>query len=312
MDELLQPEQLARFGCFMNKPGFFDARLFNMSPREALQTDPIQRILLMVAYEALEMSGYSGVRGQRVGTFFGQATDDWRESNAGQDIDMYFVPATQRAFGPGRLNYHFKWDGPSYSVDTACSSSATAIEMAYKAIVNGDVDVAVAGGGNIITGHQMYVGLSRGGFLSNTGPSKAFEIDANGYCRGEAVGVVVLKSLEAAVRDNDNIKAIIKSVETNHSAHAISITHPHSGAQQELYGRTLEKANIDPSQVGYVEMHGTGTKAGDAVEGHSVTKFFGKGRTLDDSPLYIGSLKSRIGHGEAVRKPPSPYTLCLL
>ncbi|KUJ14328.1 ketoacyl-synt-domain-containing protein [Mollisia scopiformis] len=299
MNELLEPEQLARFGCFINQPGFFDARLFNMSPREALQTDPIHRILLMVTYEALEMSGYSGARGQRVGTFFGQATDDWRESNVSQDIDVHYIPATQRAFGPGRLNYHFKWDGPSYSIDTACSSSATAIEMAYKAILNGEVDIAVAGGGNIITGHQMYAGLSKGGFLSNTGPCKTFDSEADGYCRGEAVGVVVLKRFEAAVTDNDNIEAIIKSVETNHSAHAISITHPHSGAQQDLYGRTLQKTRIDPNQVGYVEMHGTGTQAGDSVEGHSVVDFFSKNRTPSDPPLYVGSVKSNIGHGEA-------------
>ncbi|CZR53424.1 uncharacterized protein PAC_03302 [Phialocephala subalpina] len=296
MTELL-PNQLARFGCFIDKPASFDARLFNMSPREALQTDPIHRILLMATYEALEIAGYSGHRGQRIGTFFGQATDDWRESNASQDVDVHYIPATQRAFGPGRLNYHFKWDGPSYSIDTACSSSATTIEMAYKAIINEDVNVAIAGGGNIITGHQMYAGLSKGGFLSKSGSCKAFDSEADGYCRGEAVGVVVLKSLGDAIRDNDSIRGIIKSVESNHSAHAISITHPHSGAQQELYRRTLQKGMIDPSDVSYVEMHGTGTQAGDSVEGHSVTEFFGD-RAIDN-PLYVGSVKSNIGHGEA-------------
>jgi acyl transferase domain-containing protein len=145
----------------------------------------------------------------------------------------------------------------------------------------------------------MYVGLGKGGFLSNTGSCKTFDNGADGYCRGEAVGVVVLKRLSDALKDNDNIKGIIKSVETNHSAHAISITHPHSGAQQELYRRTLDKAKISPTQVGYVEMHGTGTQAGDNVEGHSVAEYFGKDRT-PGNPLYVGSVKSSIGHGEAV------------
>ena len=291
---------LTPYGCFIDRPGLFDTRLFNMSPREAAQIDPIQRLLMMATYEALEMSGYSPDDSRRVGTYFGQTTDDWRESNASQDIDLYYVPGGMRAFGPGRLNYHFKWEGPSYSLDTACSSSSASIEMACRALLIRDCDTAVAGGGNIMTGPQMFAGLSRGNFLSPTGPCKTFDDEADGYCRGDAVGVVVLKRLEDAIADRDNIQGVIRSVATNHSAHAVSITHPHAPTQQKLYQRVLNKASVEPNEVEYIEMHGTGTQAGDSSEMKSVTKVFGQGRT-SDNPLYIGAVKANVGHGEAVR-----------
>lgn len=268
-----------------------------MSPREAKTVDPTQRLLLMTAYEALEMAGYSDHQGRRIGTFFGQATDDYRETNAGQHIDLYYIPGGMRAFGPGRLNYHFKWDGPSYTIDTACSSSATALEFAYNALVTGDCEMALAGGGNIMSGPQMFAGLSRGGFVSPTGACKTFSDDADGYCRGEGVGVVVLKRLDRAVADGDNIKAVIKSIMTNHSANAASITHPHSLTQQKLYQQVLHKALLKPEDVQYIEMHGTGTQAGDKTEVESVSCIFGQHR---DSPLYIGAVKSNLGHGEGV------------
>lgn len=281
-----------------------------MSPREAAQTDPTHRLILITTYEALEMAGYSvqgslSTREHRMGTFFGQTTDDWRESNASQDIDMYYVSGGLRPFGPGRLNYHFKWEGPSYSLDAACSSSSVSVQMACTALLTGECDTAIAGGGNIITGSNMYSGLSRGSFLSPTGSCKTFDDDADGYCRGEGVGTVVLKRFKDAIADRDNIQGVIKSVATNHSAFAVSITHPDAGAQQRLYKKVLQKACVDPAEVGYIEMHGTGTQAGDSTEVESATRVFGKGRKRDN-PLYIGSVKPNMGHGEAVSDSPSP------
>lgn len=279
-----------------------------MSPREAAQTDPTHRLILITTYEALEMAGYSAhgslsTREHRIGTFFGQTTDDWRESNASQDIDMYYVSGGLRPFGPGRLNYHFKWEGPSYSLDAACSSSSVSVQMACTSLLTGECDTAIAGGGNIITGSNMYSGLSRGSFLSPTGSCKTFDDDADGYCRGEGVGTVILKRLKDAIADRDEIQGVIKSVATNHSAFAVSITHPDAGAQQRLYKRVLQKACVDPAEVGYVEMHGTGTQAGDSTEVESATSVFGKGRKRDN-PLYIGSVKPNVGHGEAVSDVP--------
>ena len=146
----------------------------------------------------------------------------------------------------------------------------------------------------------MFAGLSRGGFLSPTGPSKTFDDDADGYCRGEAVGTVVLRRLEDAVSNHDNILGVIKGVATNHSAHAVSITHPHSSAQQRLYRRVLQKANMDPEDIDYIDMHGTGTTSGDITEVDSSSKTFGHARKKNH-PLYIGSVKPNVGHGEAVR-----------
>lgn len=292
------------FGCFIDRPGVFDRQLFNLSPREVKQTDPGQRLLLTTTYEALEMAGYypDGSRStnrRRIGTYFGQTLDDWREHNAAQDIDMYYVTGGIRAFGPGRVNYHFKWEGPSISLDTACSSSSVAIQMACSALSSRECDTAVAGGANILTGSDMFAGLSRGNFLSTTGNCKTFDATADGYCRGDGVGTVILKRLDDAVADRDNIQALIKAVATNHSAQAISITHPHSETQQRLYRKVLDDACIDPQDIDYVEMHGTGTQAGDAAEFQSVSGVFSGGRD-SQVPLCIGTVKPNVGHGEAV------------
>lgn len=294
---------LTPYGCFLDRPGFFDARLFNMSPREAAQTDPAQRLLLLTTYEALEMSGYTpngspSSASDRIGTFFGQTLDDYREANASQNIDMYYVTGGIRAFGPGRLNYHFKWEGPSYCVDAACSSSALSVQMAMSSLRARECDTAVAGGTNILTGVDMFSGLSRGSFLSPTGSCKTFDDEADGYCRGEGVGSVVLKRLEDAIAEGDNIQAVIKSAATNHSAHAISITHPHAGTQQKLIRQVLREADVEADEIDYVEMHGTGTQAGDATEFTSVTKVLSD-RTKDN-PLHIGAVKANFGHAEAV------------
>jgi 3-oxoacyl-(acyl-carrier-protein) synthase len=294
---------LTAFGCFIDNPGMFDERFFNMSPRESMQTDPAQRLLLMSTYEALEMAGYSEnvIEKNRVGTFMGSTIDDWREYNSSQDVDMYYVSGGMRAFGPGRLNYHFKWDGPSYSIDTACSSSAAAIDLACSSLLSGKCDMAVAGGANIITGSNMYAGLSRGGFLSLTGACKTFDDDADGYCRADGVGVFVLKRLEDAIDNGDNIKGVIRSVATNHSAFATSITQSDSVSQQNLHRIVFNDAGIQPDEIGYIEMHGTGTQVGDRIEMAAVASTFGQSARAIDNPLYLGSIKSNIGHSEAVR-----------
>ena len=293
---------LTPFGCFIERPGFFDTKLFNMSPREARQTDPGQRLILLTAYEALEMAGYSpngspSFNKHRIGTFFGQTTDDWREHNASQNIDIYYVTGGIRAFGPGRLNYHFKWDGPSYSFDTACSSSSVAIQMARSALLSRECDTAVAGGANILTGSDMFAGLSRGGFLSRTGSCKTFDDGADGYCRADGAGSIVMKRLDDAIADGDNIQAILRSAATNHSAQAVSITHPHAPTQENLFHQVLRDADVGPEEIGYVEMHGTGTQAGDSTELASVTNVLAKGRS-PANPLHVGAIKANVGHSE--------------
>lgn len=293
------------YGCFVENPGLFDAMFFGMSPREAEQTDPVHRLALVTAYEALESSGYvhgRGIHARRVGTFYGQASDDYREVNSGQEVGTYFIPGGCRAFAPGRINYFFKFWGPSFSVDTACSSSLAAIQAACTSLWSSDVDMAIAGGLNILTNSDVYAGLSNGHFLSPTGGCKTWDEGADGYCRADGVGSVVLKRLEDAEADNDNILGVILAGATDHSAEAVSITHPHDEAQAFLYTQVARRAGIDPLEVGYVEMHGTGTQAGDNTEMKSVTSVFAPGAAAHrarDIPLHIGTVKSNMGHGEA-------------
>ncbi|GAP86286.2 putative polyketide synthase [Rosellinia necatrix] len=292
---------LTPYGVFIDRPGYFDTRLFNMSPREVAQTDPQQRLLLLTTYEALEMAGYQpnatpSTSTRRIGSYIGQTSDDYREVNAGQNVDTFFITGGIRAFGPGRLNYYFGWEGPSYSIDTACSSSMASIQLACSALLARECDAAIGGGANLLTSSDLFAGLSRGNFLSKTGGCKTFDEDADGYVRADGVGVVVLKRLADAIADRDNILGVIKGATTNHSADAVSITHPHAGAQERLFRSVLDKAGLHPGDIDYVELHGTGTQAGDVTESKSVINVFGHGRS---SPLYIGTVKPNLGHGEA-------------
>lgn len=294
---------LTPYGVFIDRPGYFDTRLFNMSPREAAQTDPQQRLMLLTTYEALEMAGYAPGRtpstaSRRIGSFVGQTSDDYRDVNASQDIDTYFITGGIRAFGPGRLNYHFGWEGPSYSVDTACSSSAASIQLACTSLIARECDTAVAGGANFLTASDLFAGLSRGSFLSKTGGCKTFDAAADGYVRADGVAVIVLKRLSDAVADNDNILAVIRSAVTNHSAEAVSITHPHAATQERLFRTALDRAGLRPCDIDYAELHGTGTQAGDATESRSVTNVLARDRG-SGQPLFIGTVKPNLGHGEA-------------
>ncbi|KAF7919153.1 uncharacterized protein EAE98_009473 [Botrytis deweyae] len=294
---------LTTHGVFLRHPGLFDNKLFNVSPKEALQMDPLQRLLLLCTYEALEKAGYArnssaSTHPSRTGTYFGQTVDDWKDINAQMGIDTHYLPSLDRAFHPGRVAHYFKWGGGFYSVDTACSSSLTCAHLACEALNNRELDMATVAGGSLLGAPEMFSGLGKGGFLSATGGCKTFHDDADGYCRGEALGVVVLKRLEDAARENDNILAVIKGTERNSNAGAASITYPGQEAQETLFGRLLRKASVDPHDVGFVEMHGTGTQAGDNVETNSVRNVFAQNRGRDN-PLYIGAVKAIIGHSEA-------------
>jgi naphtho-gamma-pyrone polyketide synthase len=294
-----------QYGCWYNDAGMFDPRFFNMSPREALQADPAQRLALLTAYEAFEMAGFipdstPSTQKNRVGVFYGMTSDDYREINSGQDIDTYFIPGGNRAFTPGRINYYFKFSGPSVSVDTACSSSLAAIHVACNSLWRNDCDSAVAGGVNILTNPDNHAGLDRGHFLSRTGNCTTFDDGADGYCRADGIGSVVLKRLEDAQADNDPIYGIINGAYTNHSAEAVSITRPHVGAQSFIFDKLLNESNTDPKEVSYIEMHGTGTQAGDAVEMQSVLDVFAPDyRRGPTQSLHLGSAKANVGHGES-------------
>ncbi|KAB8237687.1 type I polyketide synthase [Aspergillus alliaceus] len=294
-----------QYGCWLKTAGYFDTQFFHMSPKEAMQTDPAQRLALLTAYEALEMAGLvpdrtPSTQRSRVGVYYGTTSNDWGEVNSSQDIDTYYIPGANRAFIPGRVNYFFKFTGPSIAVDTACSSSLAAINLAITALVNGDCDTAIAGGTNVLTNPDNFAGLDRGHFLSRTGNCKAFDDSADGYCRADGVGTLILKRLPDAIADNDPIFGTILGAHTNHSAESVSITRPLADAQEYLFKKLLNETGIHPHDVSYVEMHGTGTQAGDAVEMRSVLNSFAFDYSRPrDKRLYLGAVKANVGHAES-------------
>lgn len=293
----------SRYGCFIDKPGVFDARFFNISQREALLMEPCHRLWLMATYEALEMAGYSAGRTRvtdpnRIGAFFGQSVDDWRANSHQLGCDAYNMQGMQKAFGPGRVNFHFKWEGPTYQIDSACASSASAITMACQQLIAGEVDMAVAGGSTIMSSPHTFSALSRAGVLSTTGNCKTYRDDADGYCRGDFSGCVVLKRVEDAIAANDTILAVISASGRNHAGNAKSITTSEAGSQERLFRKVLRKAQVAPEEINYVEMHGTGTQVGDLAEMTAVSNTFVRAKG-DKVPLRVGAVKANIGHTEA-------------
>ncbi|KIM92530.1 hypothetical protein OIDMADRAFT_62490 [Oidiodendron maius Zn] len=293
-----------RYGCFMDNPGHFDSRFFHISPREAMLMDPTHRQFLMSTYEALEMAGYSDGQTRttdpnRIAAFFGQCTDDWlQHSHPTLGCDAYTLPGIQRAFGPGRLAWQFKWEGPTYSLDSACASTIAGIHLACMSLRSKDIDMAVVGAANILSWPHSFTSLSDSGVLSDTGNCKTFRDDADGYCRGDFVGAVVLKRLEDAVAHNDNILAVVAASGRNHSGNSTSITTSDAGAQERLFRKVMRNAQVSPDDVSYVEMHGTGTQTGDPAEMNAVASTF-KHRRRVNGPLTVGGVKANIGHGEA-------------
>ncbi|KAH8199594.1 hypothetical protein TruAng_006244 [Truncatella angustata] len=295
------------WGCWLNDPELFDARFFGISPKEAPYLDPAQRLALMVTYEAMETAGIvpdatPSTQKERIGVYLGMSSNDYGETNSTQLIGTHSIVGGIRPFVSGRMNYSHKFAGPSYVVDTACSSSLAAMQLAVNALRMGDVDTAVAGGTNVITNPDGHAGLDRGFFLSKTGNCKTFDDGADGYCRGEGIGLVLLKRLDDAIQDGDPIQAVIVDVKTNHSAESDSITRPHAPTQIKLFEKVFSTSGVDPNDISYIEMHGTGTQHGDAAEMTSVLATFAPDtqRRARGQPLYLGAAKANIGHGEAV------------
>ncbi|KAI2634619.1 hypothetical protein GGS21DRAFT_543711 [Xylaria nigripes] len=282
-------------GCFLSDPGAFDACLFNMSPREAMQVDPTHRLLLMTSLEALERAGYNpglslSSRNRRTAVYFGQNADIWREVSIEHGIDVFTAPGILRAFSPGRVSRHFGFEGGSYS--------ATAIQLACDGLVNRECDMALAGGAQVANSPFEFAALGKSGFLTPVGGCKTFRADADGYSRGEAVGVLVLKRLEDALIDNDNIEAVITGWGRNYSGDAPYMTQPHVDSQEKLIRQILRQANVRPGDIAYVELHGTGTAIGDIAEMKLITRVFNS-QIKPDRPLHVGSVKANIGHSES-------------
>ena len=289
-------------GGYMDGIASFDHEFFGISPLEAQNMDPQQRIMLEVAWEALEDAGLapSELRGEPVGVFVGSSNNDYGMLIAADpnEAHPYALTGASSAVIPNRISYAFDFRGPSMNVDTACSSSLVSVHHAVRALRDGEADVALAGGVNILANPFATLAFSELGVISPTGRIHAFSDDADGIVRADAAGFVVLKRVEDAVRDGDNILAVIKGSATNSDGHSNGLTAPNPEAQVDVLRRAYADAGVDPHQVDLVEAHGTGTILGDPIEATALGEVLGRGREAYQ-PLLLGSAKSNIGHSES-------------
>ncbi|MEH2171998.1 beta-ketoacyl synthase N-terminal-like domain-containing protein [Nostoc sp.] len=298
-----QPGKMStRWGGFIEQVDQFDPQFFGISPREAERMDPQQRLLLEVSWQALENAGLASDRltGSNSGVFIGISTNDYARFQFDRlsDIDVYASTGNALSIAANRLSYQFDWHGPSWAVDTACSSSLVAVHQACQSLRLGECDLALAGGVNLILTPQMTIALSQARFMSGDGRCKTFDADADGYVRGEGCGIVVLKRFTDAIKDGDNILALIRGSAVNQDGHSNGLTAPRGIAQQAVIHQALVNAGVAPAAISYVEAHGTGTALGDPIEVNSLQSVLMSGRSLKQS-CAIGSVKTNIGHSES-------------
>ncbi|NEO68959.1 type I polyketide synthase, partial [Moorena sp. SIO3H5] len=300
-----QPGKIAnRYGGFLTEVDKFEPDFFRISAREALYMDPQQRLLLEEHWKALEDAGINpeSLSGTETGIFVGIAFHDYERLQdkyyQEQDLNIYFATGSSTAIGAGRLSYFFQLNGPSITVDTACSSSLSAVHLACQSIRNGECQLALASGVNLLLSPELSISFSQAGMLSPDGRCKTFDAAANGYVRSEGCGVVVLKSLKQAIADNDRILAVVRGTAINQDGASNGLTAPNQSAQEAVLKRALSVAGVSANQISYVEAHGTGTSLGDPVEIKAIEAVYGKDRSAD-RPLMIGSVKTNIGHTEA-------------
>ncbi len=288
-------------GSFLDDVDSFDAAFFGISPREAASMDPQQRLLLETAWEALEDAGAvpATLAGSATGVFVGVSGYDHGRLHFGTpDADLHIGTGSALSIAANRLSYAFHLTGPSMSVDTACSSSLVAVHLACRSLWEGESELALAAGVNVILDGAVGDAFARAGFLSPDGRCKTFDAAADGYGRGEGCAVVVLKPLSRALADGDLVHAVIKSTAVNQDGHSNGLTAPSGTAQEGLLTAAYRRAGVAPDGVGYVEAHGTGTALGDPIEARAIGRALGGSRRAGQ-PLYIGSVKSNLGHLEA-------------
>ena len=310
IDAYYDPDNDAPGKMYTRSAGFlqdidqFDPEFFGISAREAVSIDPQQRLLLEVSWEALENAGQAPkqLTGTQTGIFVGIGQNDYAnlQMKLGEPtkINAYTGTGNGFCFASGRLSYVLGLQGPNMAIDTACSSSLVAIHLACQSLRAGECNLALAGGVQLILSPEVAIFLSKAHALSPDGRCKTFDAAANGFGRGEGCGVVVLKRLSDAVADKNQILAVIRGSATNHDGPSSGLTVPNGLAQQKLIRDALKNSKVEPSQVSFVETHGTGTALGDPIEVEGLGTVFGKDRD-PDHPLTISSVKTNIGHLEA-------------
>ena len=306
-DPLKSPNKThAKWGGFMDNVDEFDSLFFNISPAEAELMDPQHRIAVESVYHAFEDAAIdiSALSGSNTGVFIGVFSSDYstltRKGNSLYEAQR--ITGISQALLTNRISYLFNFHGPSEPIDTACSSSLVAIHRAVENIRSGHCKLAVAGGVSLDLIPENLLSMSQAGMLSKDGRCKTFDRKADGYVRGEGVGMVVLKSLSDAEKDGDPIYAVIRSSNVNHGGRTNTLTTPNPSAQRELIRQAIQKAGILPSDISLIEAHGTGTPLGDPIEIESLKQAFNDLKGDIDLPVAycgIGSVKANIGHLES-------------
>jgi malonyl CoA-acyl carrier protein transacylase len=287
-----------RWGGFLEDVDKFDPLFFGVSSREASAMDPQQRLLLEVTWEALENAGLAPAQlaGSQTGVFVGISSQDYYKLML--DAPKRAATGISNSIAANRLSYFLDLRGPSMAVDTACSSSLVAVHLACQSLRTREANLALAGGVNIILSPQWNVTFSQAGMMASDGLCKSFDAAADGYVRGEGCGIVVLKRLRDALKDGDNILAVIRGSSVNQDGRSNGLTAPNGLAQQAVIRQALENADVLPNQIDYIEAHGSGTPLGDVIEVQSLTQVIGQGRSQYQK-CALGSVKTNIGHLEA-------------
>nr|MBX2866036.1 SDR family NAD(P)-dependent oxidoreductase [Leptolyngbyaceae cyanobacterium MAG.088] len=290
-----------RWGGFLDQVDQFDPAFFGISPREAHHIDPQQRLWLEVSWEALENAGIppESLGGSQTGVFVGLTNADYHKYIYRDPLQLtsHSATGTTPCITANRLSYLLNLRGPSLSVDTACSSSLTSIHLACQSLANGESSLAIAGGVNLMLIPEPTISTSQAQMMSPDGRCKTFDASANGIVRGEGCGVIVLKRLDDAVRDKDNILALVRSSAVNQDGTSNGLTAPNGPSQQAVIREALERGGLTPAQISYIEAHGTGTSLGDPIEVRSLKNVLMEDRSPDES-CWLGSVKTNIGHLE--------------
>ena len=300
------PSEACRFGAFVDDIELFDAGFFRISPVEAQLLDPQQRMMLETSWQALEDAGIDPDRLKEslTGVYTGISNDEYRmlvvdsTKPSGAAECLYALSGTNLNGTSGRVSFVLGLMGPAKAVDAACASSLVSVHDAVADLQQGKADLAIAGGVQAILNSRIYELRADAMMLSPDGQSKAFDASANGYVRGEGCGVVVLKRLREAEADGDRIWAVIRGAAVNHGGASSGLTVPHTPALVQVIEAALSQAGIPPSEVDYLEAHGTGTAVGDPIEIDAVADVYGRGRDAD-RPLLVASVKTNIGHLES-------------
>ena len=291
-------------GGFVRDPDAFDHAFFRMSPAEAQRTDPQQRILLQLAWACLEDAGIvpTGMKGSATGVFVGASNCDYSRliRDAGLKVEAHHGVGNSLALLANRLSYFFDFSGPSLAVDTACSSSLVALHAAMQSLRSGECAAALAAGVNLICHQDLSIAYHEAGMLAPDGRCKAFDAQADGYVRAEGAVLLLLKPLQTAVADGDQIHAVIRGSAINHGGLAGGLTVPNPQKQSELLQAAWNNAGIHPGELTYIEAHGTGTPLGDPIEVQGILSAFGQLNTNEQAGACgIGSVKSNLGHLES-------------